>query len=110
MNSSSSITGQILLLATFLSVMWGIYMLYTINQYRIISRGGFPRGRIVRDFRRMVVAVCLWLFVFSFVVRTTQVMLGVGSEGVGQILFFVLAGSNVAGSIFVVASLFFDDD
>lgn len=109
MNASSSITPQIFVLALFLSVTWGIYMAYTIRQYRISAHFA-TRGRIVRDFRRMVVAVCLWLFVFSFVFRTATVLVGLGQEVVGQILFYALAGSNIVGSVFVVASLFFDDD
>ena len=109
MNTANTVTTQLLLLASFLSVTWGIYLIYTIRQYRASTRMA-TRGRIVRDFRRMVVAMCLWLFVFSFVFRTVMVLLGLGADEIGQIVFYGLAGSNILGSLFVVASLFFDDD
>ena len=110
MNSGTNTTPQIFVLALFLTVTWGIYMLYTIVEYRRIVRAGTTRGRIIRDFRRMVVAVCLWLLVSSLVFRTTMVLIGLDDVVVGRVLFYALVGSNVIGSLFVVASLFFDDD
>lgn len=108
-DTDGTIAPQIFTLTAFLSVTWGIYLGHTIGAYRraLRTRG---RGLIVREFRRMVVAFCLWLICFSFVFRTALVLVGLGDEWVGQLLFFTLAGSSVLGSVFAVVSLWFDDD
>lgn len=122
MNSGSSIAPHILILASFLSVMWGIYLGYTIREYRKVlhelttkrpeppdfSSAPRRRGEILAALRKMVVAGCMFLFVFSFVFRTAMVLLGLDDQTVGVVIFFALAGSNVLGSIYVVASLFLD--
>jgi len=121
-NSGSSIAPHILILATFLSVMWGVYLGYTVREYRKVLRelttkrpeppdfSSAPRrrGEILAALRKMVVALCMFLFVFSFVFRTVMVLLGLDDQTVGIVIFFALAGSNVLGSIYVVASLFLD--
>ncbi len=107
MNQGSSIAPHIFLLASFLSVTWGIYMVYTIREYLRVRRTG-DRRTMVREFRRMLVAICLWSFMFSFVFRTGAVLLGMGDETVGLVLFFTLTSLNIIGSLFAVLSLKFD--
>ena len=122
MNPSSTIAPHILVLALFLSVTWGIYLIYTVNDYRMVktrrvvsTKQGFEpldgerrRGELVAAFRRMLVALCVWSLPFSFVIRTSMVLAGFGDDLIGQIVFFALVGPNVVGSIFAVVSLRFD--
>lgn len=100
----TTIAPHILGLALFLSVMWGIFLAYTINEYR----GARGRKEIVVGFRRMIVALCVFLLPFSLVFRTTCVLLGLGDDVIGQIAFFALVGPNVVGCIFAVVSLRYD--
>ena len=115
---SQGIAPHILALAVFLSLTWGVYLLYTINDYlaakgRIgtnTAQGQLPagnrrRGDVVAAFRRMVVALCVWSLPFSIVFRTASVLFGMGEEQVAQITFFALAGPNVVGSIFAAVSV-----
>ena len=121
MSNGSSIAPHIFVLAVFLSVTWGIYLGYTIREYRRVlhdatthrpnnnfSTAPRRRGEILAALRKMIVALCAWLFVFSFVFRTAMVLLGLDDQIVGVVIFFALAGSNVAGSLYVVISLFLD--
>jgi hypothetical protein len=121
-NNGSSIAPHIFALAVFLSVTWGIYLVYTVLDYRRVLRevttqrpvppdfSSAPRrrGEILAALRRMIVAWCQWLFVFSFVFRTAMVLLGLDNQTVGLVIFFALAGSNVLGSLYVVISLRYD--
>jgi len=121
-NNGSSIAPHIFLLAAFLSVTWGIYLVYTIREYRRVlhevttqrpvppdfSSAPRRKGEILAALRKMIVAWCQWLFVFSFVFRTGMVLLGLDDQVVGLVIFFTLAGSNVLGSLYVVISLRYD--
>lgn len=107
MSAQSTITFQILALALFLSLTWGAYLVYTIRDWHTI-RAKRNQREIIRAFRRMVVAMCLWLLPFSLLFRTTMVQLGLGADVVGQIVFFSLVGTNVLGSLFAVVSLRYD--
>lgn len=100
---------QILLITGFLSVTWGIYLLGTIHEYRK-TRGLRYRRRqdLVVALRRFIVALCVWLFVFSFCFRIISVYLGMDDDLAAQIVFFSLLGSNVVGSLFAVISLRYD--
>lgn len=100
----TTIAPHILGLALFLSVMWGIFFIHTVQDYRRAD----GRKETVIAFRRMIVAVCVWLLPVSFVFRTACVLLGVGDDVVGQIAFFAMVGPNVVGSIFAVVSLKYD--
>lgn len=103
------ITPHILLVSIFLSTTWGIYLVYTIGDYRHIRAGaGRRRGEVVVAFRKIVVALSLWAICFAYVFRTLCVLAGLGDESAGQVTFFALLGVNIVGSIFVVSSLWFD--
>ena len=106
------IAPHILVISGFLSVLWGIYLAYTIGDYRATrarpSDRQRRRGDVVRAFRRMLVAICVFTLPFSFVFRTLCVVIGIGDEQAAQVAFFSLLGPNVVGSIFAVASLRYD--
>jgi hypothetical protein len=103
------IAPQILAIAGFLSITWGVYLGGTIVSYRgLLKHPNRRRQDVVVALRRFVVAFCIWLFCFSFVFRTALVLMGAGDEFVGQIVFFALLGTNVVGSLFACVSLWFD--
>lgn len=109
MNPASSIAWHIFAISSFLSVTWGVYLIGMICEYRNIKRGtDRRRGNIVVALRKVVVAFCLWTFVFSFVFRTAMVIAGFGEDVAGQIVFFTLVGTNVVGSMFAVISMRYD--
>jgi hypothetical protein len=121
MTQNSSIAPHIFILAAFLSVTWGIYLVYTVREYRRVlhdkttqrpnnnfSTAPRHRSELLAALRKMVVALCAFLFVFSFVFRTSMVLLGLDDQTVGVVIFFALAGSNVVGSLYVVISLWLD--
>lgn len=93
-------TSQVFVIATFLSITWGIYLAGTIWRYR--------KKPSIAELRRFTVALCVWLFVFSFVFRTFCVLIGIGNDIAGQIVFFALLGSNVAGSLFCATTIWRD--
>ena len=112
MGDLSSTQFQILIISGFLSVVWGIYLIGTIRDYRE-TRRLMPRRRhldVVSALRRVVVALCLWLFVFSFVFRIGSVYFGLADSISAQIVFFALLGSNVVGSLFAAATIWLDDE
>ena len=103
------IAPHILVLSSFLSIMWGIYLANTVADYvRIRTVEGRRRGDTVTALTRVVVAICVFSLPFSFVFRTACVLLGMGDDTAAQITFFALVGPNVVGSIFAVVSLRFD--
>lgn len=103
------ITFQTFVIAAALVITWGLYFVYTVIDYAKLSRSPTRRrGDLVAAFRRMVVALCVWMLPFGVLVRTALVMVGFGNETAAQVLFFALVGTNVPGSIFVVVSLRFD--
>lgn len=106
MTSQSTIAPHILALAVFLSVMWGLYLAYTIYDYRQAKTRPVERrkGDVVAALRRMLVAFCVFSLPFSLVVRTALVLAGFGNDLIGQIVFFSLVGPNVVGSIFAVVT------
>lgn len=103
------IAWHVFALCAFLSVMWGIYLAFTIVDYRTtLATAARRRSDIVSAFRRMVVAFCLFFLPFAFVVRTFCVLVGVGDEAAAQVTFFAFVGPNVLGSIYAVVSLRYD--
>ena len=101
------IAPHILAISAFLSVMWGIYLAYTVQDYRL-AKGSHVRPEIVRAFRRMLVVLCLWSICFAYVFRTLCVIVGLGDAWAGQVAFFAILGLNVPSSIFTVISFRFD--
>lgn len=100
---------QIFLITGFLSVTWGIYLVGTVREYvKIRSTIIRRRQDLVVALRRVVVAICVWLFVFSFCFRIICTYFGVNDEISAQLVFFSLLGSNVVGSLFAVVSLRYD--
>lgn len=97
MNQGTTIAPHILFISLFLTVTWGIYFLYTVRDWAI--RRGAAR------MRRMLVALCVWSLPLSFVLRTTLVIVGMGTEQIGIVSFFAITGINIVGSIFAVATL-----
>jgi hypothetical protein len=104
----SSITAEVFLLCVFLSITWGIYLAYTIREQRRAHRSHTSRQVTIATFRRVLVALNLWLLPFAFAVRTGLVLLGAGDESFGQVVFFALTGTNIGGSLFAVISLRYD--
>lgn len=103
------ITPQIFALSSFLLIGIGIYLAFTITEYqRVRHLRSRRRGEIVSAFRKVVVAFCWFMLPMSFFVRTGFVLLGYGDVVTGQVVFFALAGTNVAGVIYVLVSLKFD--
>lgn len=99
----------VLFIAVVLSILWGIYLAETVIHYQRIKASPVRRRQdVVIALRRTVVAFCTWLFPFSFVFRLICVLLGVGDEISGQIVFYALLGANFTGSIFCIASLKYD--
>lgn len=106
-------TPQVFVLTAFLTTMWGIYLVAAAREYREVRQG--PRvivlsrqQEIVRAFRRVVVDLCVFALPAAFLLRTGMVLLGLGNDVVGGVVFFALVGPNVVGSIFAVASLRYD--
>jgi hypothetical protein len=103
------IAPHILAISAFLSVMWGIYLAFTVTDYvKVKSYRDRRKGETVAAFRRMLVAFCVFSLPFSFVFRTACVILGIGDDVAGQVAFFALVGPNVVCSIFAVTSLRYD--
>lgn len=103
------IAPQILFIASVLSVLWGTYLIGTIRSYQVVK--GNPHRRrqeVLVSVRDIVVALAAWTFVFSFVFRTSLVLVGVGDDIAGQIVFYALLGVNFTGSIFAIVSLKYD--
>ena len=109
MNNPSPITPQLLLLTLFLTITWGVYFAHTILELTQQARPTSSVGVRISNYRRLVVALCLFLLPLSFFIRTGMVFVGFGNDVAGQVVFFTLAGSNVLGSVFVDISLLFDD-
>ncbi len=100
---------QILTISVSLSFLWGVYLAGTIHEYLQVRNVPFRRRQdVVVALRRFIVALCVWLFVFSYAFRIICIALGVGDEVVAQVIFFALLGSNVVGSIFAIISLWLD--
>lgn len=104
------IAWHIFAICAFLSILWGIYLAYTIADYREVKANQHlaRRGDTVKALRRMVVAVCVFCLPFAFVFRTAMVLAGFGQDQIGQVVFFAIVGPNVVGSIFAVVSLRYD--
>lgn len=103
------IAPQILILVSFLSLTWGLYLAAAVADYVRLRRGkDRRRGEGVRALRRVIVAFCLFMLPFSFFLRTGVVLAGFGDAVGGQIVFFSFAGTNVLGSILCLASLRYD--
>ena len=103
------IAQHILALCAVLSVTWGIYLLGTIRHYVSLHRTpDRRRAEAVRALRDVMLALNVWLFVFSFVFRTACVLVGIGEEVAAQIVFFALAGTNLVGSLWAGVSLRYD--
>jgi hypothetical protein len=104
-----NVTLEVFLLATFLSVTWGIYLISVIQEWlRVHDNRTSKRGDLISAFRRLLVALAVWLLPFAFFVRTGLVLTGNGDLILGQIAFFALTGANVVGSLFAVISLRYD--
>lgn len=109
MQDLTDIQKQILMISLFLSTTWGIYLFGTIREYLIIRESPMRRRQdVVVALRRFVIALCIWLFVFSYAFRVVSIGLGVEESTVSVITFFALLGSNVVGSIFSIVSLWLD--
>jgi len=103
------IAPQILVVASVLSLTWGIFLVASVRDYRtLLRRQTRRRSEVIVAFRRVLVTFCLWLICFSYVFRTGVVLAGMGEEAAAQITFFALLGSNVVGSIYAIISLRYD--
>lgn len=100
---------QTFLLALFLSVAWGVYLVFTIRDLLSIQHLAKTTKRdrieIIATFRRMIVAVCVFMLPFSLLIRTAIVGLGFGDQVAGQVVFFALAGSNIPGAVFAALTV-----
>lgn len=105
MIQQNTIAPQIFVLALYITIMWAIYFSWTIRDY--VAPLTIVRPRVAA-FRRLLVALCVFAFPASVLLRTGLVLLGVGEDTIGQLSFFVLAGTNVVGSTYAVVSLIFD--
>lgn len=107
------IAGQVLGLTAFLAVMWGVYFVASLREYLQVRQGRqlvvvTRRQEIVRAFRRVVVAFCLFSLPLSAAVRSLSVVLGFGPDVGAGVVYFMLVAPNVVGAIFCVASLRYD--
>lgn len=107
------ITGQVLGLTAFLTMMWGIYFVAALREYLLVRSARTvliltPRQQAIRAFRRVVVDFCVFALPLSVAIRTAGIVLGIGTDVVGGVVFFMLVTPNVIGSIFCVASLRYD--
>lgn len=106
------IAPHILGLSAFLSIFWGIYLVFTVQDYGRVRAfrppGTRRRGDLISAFRRMLVALSLWSICFAYVFRTASVLLGFGDTSAAQIAFFAIIGINVPSAIFAVVSLKYD--
>lgn len=109
MSNGSTVAVGLFIISSFLSITWGIYLFGTVIAY-VRTRNYRDRRKqdMVVALRRFIVAFCIWLVCFSFVFRTVVVLLGMGDELAGQIVFYALLGTNVVGSIFAAISLRYD--
>ena len=106
---TTNVTYEVFGLCFFLAVTWGIYGLWAIREWRKVQGNkASRRGDYIAAFRRLIIALNLWLLPFSFLVRTGEVILGIGDNVIAQVLFFALTGTNVVGSLFAVVSLRYD--
>jgi TRAP-type C4-dicarboxylate transport system permease large subunit len=107
------IAGQVLALASFLAVMWGIYFVASVREYATTRTGPERQTRtrrqeVVRAFRKVVVSLCLFLLPLSVCARATSVVLGFDESTTAAVLYFALAAPNVIGSVYAVVSLRYD--
>lgn len=107
-STASSITPHILALAIFLSLCWGVYLVdcaRDLNRARGTRNTSANTLAAVVSFRRLIVAICVFMLPFSLVFRTTLVLLGSGDAFAGHIVFFALAGVNVPGAVFAALTV-----
>lgn len=100
---------QTLLLASFLSLTWGIYLAGSVRDLSRTRGRTHPRPTrqdVILAYRRTVVALCLFMLPFSLLIRAAFVVAGLGQETAGQVVFFALVGTNVPGSIFAALTYF----
>ena len=103
------IAPQVFILTAFLTLTWGTYFAAALLDYvRYRASKDRRRGEGVRALRRVVIAFCVLMLPLSFFFRTGLVLAGLENGIAGQLVFFSLAGTNVLGSIFCIASLRYD--
>lgn len=94
---------QTLIIAGFLSLTWGIYLVGAVLELGRVRGHDHPRPtrqEVIVAYRRTIVALCLFMLPFSLLFRAVLVVLGLGSDIAGQIVFYALITTNVPGSIF----------
>lgn len=101
----TTITGQIWLMTGAYSLGWGIYLAFTVKDYlQSLRAEDRRRGAQVANLRYMIVAICLFMFPFSFFVRTSLVLIGLQNANLGILTFFAIAGMNALGIIVAIAT------
>lgn len=102
-------TPQVFVLTAYLTIAWGTYFAIAVRDY-VRARATVHRRRdeTVKVWRRMVVAFCLFMLPFSFFLRAGLTLLSLENTTISGIVFFSIAGTNVAGSIFCLVSLRYD--
>lgn len=112
------IAWHILVLSTFLSLVWGWHLKDTSRDW-LEARAARPvaadpalrrvelvhiRRELGDALRNLVAAICLLSISVAYVFRTAVVLAGLGEAFAGQVVFFALVGVNVTGALFVVVS------
>lgn len=105
MNSGSPISLQVFALVSFLSLTWGTYLMFTLREFRAARNSKKGRVEMMALYRRSIVAICVFMLPFSLLVRTSLVLMGLGDQLAGQVVFYAFAGTNIPGSIFVALTV-----
>lgn len=118
----TTITSQVWLMTLMYALGWGAYLVLAARDYYRLVRA---RARIRKDdmaaderqkaedrrrrdlvaaVRHLVIAICIFMFPFSFFVRSSLVLAGLAEQQAGQLTFFALAGVNALGCIIAITT------
>lgn len=110
--SPPTIAPQILVLSLVLSIIWGIVLISAIRDYRrtvVKRRGGDRRGGdLVSALRWFFAVLCVFSINSAYLLRTSLVLAGFGSDTAGQVVFFALLSTDIVGGLFALISLRYD--
>lgn len=103
------IAPHVLAISLILSLAWGTHLIDAVHDYIAVrAPTNRRRSEVIKEFRQVIAATCLFSFGVAYVFRTAIVLAGFGDVVAGQIVFFALIGVNVPGAAFLIISRKFD--
>lgn len=110
MTVATETTYNVLYLCTILTITWGIYFGHAIHEWVRPRKAPISRrGERVIAARKIVVAFAAVSLPVAFLFRSISVIAGYGDEWWSSTGLFVCTGINLAGSVLVDMSLWWDD-